>query len=200
MITSPNDYENVLYQIQDLNRQYEIIQTGDDPIYDIDLNKRVIKAPEFLSVMTEHNAETIYFKMPRYYDHVDLARPDLCLIIQYENANPDPKKRGYIYKPRYVDITTFEEDNEIVFPWVIEGPATRFAGQINFAIKIYSINGDGTYDYCFNTLPSTSKILYGMNIEEDSENYQFTASEFERLLYELDRIEKESDLYWIDLE
>ena len=98
MITSPNDYESVLYQIQDLNRQYEIIQTGDDPIYDIDLNKRVIKAPEFLSVMTEHNAETIYFKMPRYYDHVDLARPDLCLIIQYENANPDPKKRGYIYR------------------------------------------------------------------------------------------------------
>jgi hypothetical protein len=39
-----------------------------------------------------------------------------------------------------------------------------------------------------------------MNIEAESENYQFTATEFEKLLYELDRIEKESDLYWIDLE
>lgn len=200
MITSETNYERVLYQIQDLNRQYEIIRTEDDPIYDIDLNKRIIKAPEFLSVMTEHNAETIYFKMPRYYDHVDLARPDLCLIVQYENSNPDPKKRGYIYKPRYIDITTFEEDNEIVFPWVIEGPATRFAGPINFAIKIYSIDAQGNYDYCFNTLPAVSKVLYGMNIEAESENYQFTASEFERLLYEIDRVEKESDLYWIDLE
>lgn len=200
MITSQHDYESVLYKIQDLNRQYEIIQTNDDPIYNIDLNKRIIQAPEFLSVVTDHNSETIYFKMPRYYDHVDLARRDLCLVVQYENSNPDPKKRGYIYKPRFIDITTFEEENEIVFPWVIEGPATMFAGPVTFSIKIYSLNALGEYDYCFNTLPATSKVLHGMDVYAESENYHFTATEHESLLLELKRIEEESDLYWIDLE
>lgn len=200
MFTSPHNYNSVLYKIQDLNRQYEIIPTKDDPIYDIDLNKRAIKAPEFLSVFHDHNSETIYFKMPRYYDQVDLARADLCLIIQYENSNPDKNKRGFIYKPRYIDITTFAEENEIAFPWVIEGPATAFAGPVTFSIKIYSVNALGEYEYCLNTLPAVSKVLYGMDVEGTSENYVFSATEFEQILLEIKRVEEESDLYWIDLD
>jgi hypothetical protein len=137
--------------------------------------------------------------MPRYFDHVDLARADLCIIIQYENANPNPKERGYIYKPTYVDVTTFADENEIAFPWVIEGPVTEYAGTVTFAVKIYSLNALGEYEYCFNTLPATSKVLYGMDIREASTNYNYITDEYERLLFELKRIEEESDLYWIDL-
>ena len=161
MITTPADYLSLLYLIQDQNRQtIAITLPKDEHIYNIDLNTRTIEAPNFLSLEYDHNAETIYFKVDRYYDNIDLARDDIHIIIQYENANPNTKKRGYIYAPPFVDITTLEEENKILFPWVIEGPATAFSGNVTFAVKFYKLNPRGEYELNLNTLPTNSILKY----------------------------------------
>jgi len=67
----------------------------------------------------------------------DLGSDDITVLIQYKNADPEARKSGYIYVPTYKDVTTFAEDEKIAFPWVIEGPATVFAGDVTFSIKFY---------------------------------------------------------------
>lgn len=201
MITTPADYLSLLYLIQDQNRQtIAITLPKDEHIYNIDLNTRTIEAPNFLSLEYDHNAETIYFKVDRYYDNIDLARDDIHIIIQYENANPNTKKRGYIYAPPFVDITTLEEENKILFPWVIEGPATAFSGNVTFAVKFYKLNPRGEYELNLNTLPNKSKVLHGMNAITETENYIYDSETVEEIYARIEEVSRANDLYWLIIE
>ena len=88
MKTSQKEYNELLYAINDPNNltdepiYYRI--PADEPIYKIDLEKREIEAPEFLSVLEDHNAEVIWFKVDRFFDDVDLY--GATCWIQYINA------------------------------------------------------------------------------------------------------------------
>lgn len=200
MITTPADYESLLYLIQDQNRQtIAITLPTEEKIYHIDLDSRTIEAPPYLSVEYDHNAETVYFTVDRYFDGTDLARDDIYLVIQYENANPDKKKRGYIYAPPFIDITTYSKEGKILFPWVIEGPATAFAGTVTFSVKFYRLNSLGNYEFNLNTLPSKSIVLSGMDIYENSENYQYDADTVEAIYLRLNQLENTRDLYWLTI-
>lgn len=200
MITSPKDYDELLYKLQDYNRTYQIIPLPkDEPIYEIDLNTRKIVAPDFLSVEYDHNAETIYFKCDRYFDCVDLARDDITIVIQYENANPKKNERGFLYLPLYVDTLTFKDEGKIAFPWVIEGPATAYSGTVTFSIRFYRIDKDGVYDFNLNTLSSTSKVLHGMQIQ-NTENFIIAPTVIDDIYDKISKLNKDFDVYWIDLE
>lgn len=203
MITSPTDYNELLHQINSNNKQNQITKLPvDEPIYEIDLNTRTIKAPSFLSVQYDHKSETIYFKCARYFDMKDLASDDITVLIQYKNADPEAKKNGYIYVPTYKDTITFADDEKIAFPWVIEGPATAFAGDVTFSIKFYQTtrteDGKGIkYLYNLNTQPSKSKVLHGMEfVGNNSENYQYDVSTVEEIYDRLSTLERGFDLYW----
>lgn len=222
MITSEQDYLKFLHQIQNPNRPTQIIplpsfidanteiQPGYEPMYYINLNDRTIQAPDYLSVEYDHNAETIYFSVDRFYDNIDLST--MTCIIQYQNANPDTIKGGYLYLVPYIDIYTLAKDNMMIIPWVIEGPATQFAGDVTFAIKFYktSVHPEDdksyVYNYVLNTVPSKSKVLHGLNIEATTENYYFTASEVANINNRISNIEQKLNeeeigvLYWTVLE
>lgn len=141
MITSPHDYQAYLYSLNNPNHRLQITKLpNDEPIYKVDLNKRTIKAPEFLSVNLDHNAETIFFEVDRYFENVDLA--EMTCILSYINANPNKKENGFIYHPPFIDIIT--KPGKIIIPWFIEGPATLYGGDITFAIQFYHLSK--TYD------------------------------------------------------
>lgn len=210
MITARDDYLDLLYRVQDPNRQDKIIQLpADEPIYAVDLDTRKIEAPKFLSVEYDHNAETIYFEVDRFFDNIDLST--MFCVIQYQNANPDKARGGYIYPVPYFDITTKAEENKMLFQWAIEGPATAYSGKVTFSIKFYKISSiiidsaDGTstelkvYDYVLNTQPSTSEVLHGLDIMATSENYYFEASEVEKIYQEIEKVRRANDMYWIVL-
>lgn len=207
MITTPKDYLELLYRIQDQNKQTTWIGLPkEEQIYNIDLDTRSIEAPEFLSVELDHNAETIYFKSDRYYDGIDLARPDVHIVIQYENADTATTKKGYYYAPPFVDTTSLSEEEKIIFPWVIEGPATAYAGTVKFAVQFYQLDKEIVenevnyyYKFSLNTLPSTSKVLHGMNIAEVTENYTYDADTAKEIFQRIDQVEKTNDLYWIEI-
>lgn len=210
MITPSQDYLDLLYRIQDPNRQDKIIQLPEnEPIYNIDLNKRSIEAPQYLSVEYDHNAETIYFCVDRFFDNVDLAT--MFCVVQYQNANPNKAQGGYIYAVPYFDITTMAKENKMLFQWAIEGPATAFSGTVTFSIKFYRIssividNVDGSsmekkvYDYVLNTQPSKSTVLHGFDVLATSENYYFESSEVEQIYQRIEEVRRQNDLYWIVL-
>ena len=208
MITSTQDYIAYLYRLQNPNRQLETIcLPPDEPLYEIDLNTRRITAPEFLSVEYDHNAETVYFCVDRYYDNTDLS--ELFAVVQYENADPIKERRGYIYPVPYFDVSGPDvPPQRMLFPWVIQGPATEFAGTVTFSVKFYRIsdttvdNEDGTsrsvkvYDYVLNTQPVTSKVLHGLNIHAHSENYIYPEQTIEDIYQRIAEIERTDILYW----
>lgn len=207
MITAEKDYLDLLYRIQDPNRRDKIIQLpADEPIYEIDLNSRHVEAPEFLSVEYDHNSETIYFSVDRFYDNIDLST--MFCVIQYQNANPDKSKNGFIYPVPYFDIITKAKENKMLFQWAIQGPATAYSGTVTFSIKFYkissiiqdSVNGISTskkvYDYVLNTQPAKSKVLHGLDIYATSENYHFDSTEVEAIYQRIEEIDRANTLYW----
>lgn len=200
MKTTSQEYRSLLYQIQNLNRQAVIIPIPtDEPIYEIDLNTRIIHGPSMLSVTNDHNAETIYFKCDRYFDSMDLANTH-C-IVQYQNANPSEKDAGFIYAVPYIDTTTFASEQKIAFPWVIEGPATAYSGNVTYAIKFYIIDDNGVeFMYALNTAPASGKVLKGMDILRITDNYNFVdPNPIEQLIQRIDNIEIAQTLYWSEV-
>lgn len=86
MITTAKEFYANLYRIQDQNPPtLALLLPSEERIYNVDLNTRTIEAPEYLSVETDHRAEAIYFKMPRFFGNVDLT--ETTGIIQYINAD-----------------------------------------------------------------------------------------------------------------
>ena len=181
MITAPEDYLTLLYRIQDENRQtVAILLPKDETIYDIDLDSRTIKAPEFLSVEKDHYSEVIYFRFDRYYDNMDLTNA-VC-VIQYINENAKNSDGlpagGYAYPVPFYDVTHYKNENKVLIPWVIGGPATAAAGPITFAIKFYLLDEEGKhFIYDLNTLVSSSKVLHGMNVLPNDEDYNYPADD-----------------------
>lgn len=212
MITNSEEYKQNLYLIQDSN--FPELIASDIPESEaklvIDLNTRQVSAPEFLSVQKDHNAETLYFIVDRYYDNVDLAT--MSCIVQYQNASKNKASSGYVYAvPRYYLIAP-KGEQKLIFPWVIEGPATAYSGTVTFSVRFYRISGEYhpdteqstlEYEYLLNTLSAKSKVLEGMDVLETSENYTYDPSVFADIYQRMNKIEtdymEKRTLYWIQL-
>lgn len=181
MITSAEEYNALLYKIQDQNApSLAVLLPSDEKIYTVDLETRKIEAPEYISVEADHMAETIWFKCARFYDNIDLSNT-VCLI-EYINAEGTP----YLWAVPFYDVTTLSSQDPdlgidepmMLFPWVIENSATRTPGDIKFSIRFYKLDSSGKIlDYNLNLLPSQTTVLKGIDsdvnaghvIEYDSE-------------------------------
>ena len=212
MITTSQEYLQNLHILQDEN--FPKLVASDIPSSEakliIDLNTRTVSAPEFLSVQKDHNAETLYFMVDRYYDNVDLAT--MSCIVQYENASRDKTNNGYIYAvPQYFLIAP-EGEQKLIFPWVIEGPATAYSGVVTFAVQFYRIRGEYhedeaqstlEYEYLLNTLTAKSKVLEGMDVLETSKNYTYDGNTVADIYQQIkdirDAYKDDNVLYWIKL-
>lgn len=204
-------YISSLYDIQNLaddaGRQYPQLAhllPSDAQIYDIDLNSRKVNVPKILSVQYDHNAEIIYFRVPRYYQNMDLANT-VC-VVQYVNANKDA---GLYWVPWY-DTSHYLRDPEdpeietptMLVPWAIGGLATAKPGIITFNVRFYRIDGDGhTFLYNMTTRPASGEILHGMQFtEEDYEQFKLDSSVVQQIYYNLDMAMENAITYWEDVQ
>ena len=204
MWTTPEDYNKFLFQIQDSNKPKQaILIPQSEKIYDINLNTREIIAPEFLSVEKDHYAETIYFKVNRYFDNMDLTNT-VCLI-QYINHNaktPEGEKDlGHVFVVPYYDAITYKNEDKILLPWCIEGAATVAAGPISFSFRFYKMDKDLKFIYNLNTLPADSKILYGMNvISDESDEFPIIPQDkYQWIIQEIQMLKDTNDIYWVEI-
>lgn len=196
MITTANEFYSYYARIQDENApSLAVLLPGEEPIYNVNLNTRVIDTPDFLSVSADHLSETIYFKVDRYFDNVDLTT--MTCVIRYINADGE----GGIYPVPYYDVTTLGKENKIIFPWVLDGKVAKKSGKVQYSIRFYKINlTDNTFTYSLNTKTSESLILYGMKEISGEENFQFNASEIDAIYDRINQINSWQDIYWIDLD
>ena len=161
MISTATEYFEALFKINENGNipSLAVLLPKTENIYNIDLNSRTVEAPEFLSVLDDHDSETVYFIVDRFFDNMDLSTT--ACVIQYINAN----KEGRIYAVPYYDIETYHASNKMLIPWCIDGEATKAAGEVTYSIRFFKISDDGKYlVYNLNTLPATSKVLNGINV------------------------------------
>ena len=195
MITTPEEYFANLYRIQDQNPpEIALLLPSDEKIYNIDLEKRTVELPKFLSVETDHKAEVIYFKVDRFFDYMDLTTT-VC-VIQYVNAAGE----GHFYRVPFYDIVTLSEENKILFPWCIDGAATRAAGNVKFSIRFYKIDETGKYFlYNISTLQHVGEVLHGLPDQFNPEDYDFAPSQYDQIMSAISEIETRysTGLEWI---
>ena len=162
MITSIQEYNELLYAINDPNNTLSTTYYRipyDEPIYKIDLDKRTVEAPEFLSVLDDNNAEVVWFAVDRFYDDVDLF--GATCYIQYKNA----------LNEQYVAITIpqviAESNHDVLYiPWPVGAAATRGTGKVTFSFKFFKLSEDQQrVYYSINTKPAVSQILNGLHVD-----------------------------------
>ena len=203
MITTVEDYYGLLYKVQDQNPPNTAIRLpSDEPVYEIDLDSRTVEAPDFVSVSKDHYSEIIYFKCPRYFDNVDLSTT--VGIVEYVNA----KGEAFFYPIPFYDTETFgtynpgtkEEEPYILFPWAVDGGATAAAGTLTFAIRFYKLSeGGDKIIYNLNTLPSTTKVLQGLNSELDYRDYDDTVGSYAETVLQYLKQASDIGVYWLDV-
>ena len=131
----------------------------DEGLFEIDANKRTINIPanyksNGIAVAGDSYAETLWFKIDRYYDLQDLSLTNIR--IYWEVPGSTGKVSGWS-TPVFKDI--YSEARQLLFAWVIPDLLTEFAGDLKFSISFYCEGQDAlTHSYEFNTLAQTVKI------------------------------------------
>lgn len=202
MITAPEKYFENLWLIQSKNApQTVLLLPSSENIYEIDLASRTIEAPPVLSLQKDHNAETIYFMVDRFHDNMDLYET-IC-IVQY--ITPSGLKR--IYPVPFYDVSTYkqfidlgpkDDKPKLIFPWCIDGAATRDAGMVEYSIRFYKLDEYyKTITYNLSTLPAKGEVLHGMEVLAQNEDYDFTAEVIQQILSRIEAAKVyNSDIYW----
>ena len=103
---------------------------------------RYITVPESLQkigVQFDHNAETVTFDCPRYWDGHDLST--MKIYINY--MRPNDSFGAYLCNDAEIDSM---DDTIMHFNWIISGHVTEFAGPLSFLVCICDVdqNGDST--------------------------------------------------------
>lgn len=181
MITSVSEfkarYTDIISEIPD--PEITIINPTTEPIIPINNDLRTITIPNKLkkpAVITDTNAETLYFSVDRFFDSQDLFETKCC--IQYVNAN----SVEYTYP-----VTTFyideNDESKLIIGWTISSNVTEKDGEVKFAIRWFKVEEVETVDeeteevvteqminYCLNTVPSIITVMNGLDITGSEES------------------------------
>ena len=135
------------------NKSYYLRLPADEDMFVINANTRAINVPANyrnygIAVVGDAFAETLWFKIDRYYDLQDLNLANIRIYWQL----PDSKDLGYS-NPVLVDVNS--EARQLIFGWAIPEMLTEKSGELKFAISFYI---DDNIAYEFNTLAQSVKI------------------------------------------
>lgn len=166
MKTNADEYMRRLADIQNqFNSPSLVMLPTDEPRFIIDANERTISIPDgftFLGVLNDHNAETVYFEIDRYYDQTDLSKKT-CIVQYKSRAN----KHGGFYPVTKLDITTVP--GKIIFGWEVQNDATSCPGDLEFSVRFYSTKQDDDriiFSYNFNTEVAVLPVKDGLDTIE----------------------------------
>ena len=168
-----NKLLNLEGQSLEYRRRYTILPL-DENYFNIDTNTRMIEVPTAfkkngVGVQGDMGAETIYFKVPRYFDAVDLNNTDIYIQWQYTNSQNNNTEQGISHE--WVrDIES--EDDYLIFGWVLGGRITEEAGNLQFSVRFIRGEKDDNKNvtnisYSLSTLTTNVMINPGLNYDID---------------------------------
>lgn len=189
MKTSYATYQESYHNISSMKSPlFKYNSEKEEPYISINSNTREIVIPntmQNIGVIGDHNAETVWFKIDRYFDRKDfrelLNNGGLEVIVQFVNAMNEP----YVYKVSKDSIYSkdmLEDKNSagaileksedtIIFPWELSNEVTKYSGTVKFSIRIFEVEVSKDSEgkevrkvlYAYNTQQAQFNILNGLN-------------------------------------
>lgn len=130
----------------------------DEPMFEINANTRKIDVDSTpfkangVAVQGDHLAETIFFKIDKYFDYMDLMNTDI--YIKWKIGNESGRDKCFIKSDSIIP-------GSIVFGWAISDKMTGKSGTLSFAIEL-EITQDNGKKYSFNTLVANLAVKDGL--------------------------------------
>lgn len=194
------------------NKEYKglcFMMPVDEPVFEIDANSRTINVPAIfkkngVGVIGDHEAETIYFKIDKYFDYTsfyDLLQNDNNgkVVINWAftpAGSKTPTKSNS-------DIAFGPADNLergcLIFGWIIDKEMTTAPGTLTFSVQFYHEIG-GVIDYSFNTLTAQVSIGNGLtvkNLNAVRDNVSTFGARLQNGAYRVDAITGPTEPIWI---
>ena len=177
-IDSLTTYYSFLNKVHEAKSSYELLRIpAEEEYFEIDANTRLIKVPTSfknngLSVQGDHTAETIFFRIPRYFDEMDLS---LC---HQNTQNPIAGYEGACHiqwrtaegEEGLSDAYAFDiTESELIFGWILSDTITNTPGPIEFSVRftLNKIDNEiSTCVYSWSSLPATCTIKPGLILTE----------------------------------
>ena len=190
MITSKT-YSSKLDELLHVSYKERDVIPAQEPVFNVDLNTRTIEVPgHFRNLATkgDHNAETIWFALDRYFDGKDLslksweivvddrtnekAKVDVTWAVQFVNALGEESLHPIVWKNvkessagQDPDFYTEGQNATLNLGWDIHYDLTKAAGRVSFSLRCYVLHGSDII-YNISTEPVTAYIKDGLYIEE----------------------------------
>ena len=137
--------------------------SDDGDCFYIDLNSRNIKIPNSyvkngVSVTGDQMAETLMFKVPRYFDYTDLASTEI--YVQWTNP------AGQEGASRIVLVDFEAEEGYVLFGWPLTNKITvEGKNPLKFSIRFFVRDGEKQIKYSLNTLPASVNVKQALYTE-----------------------------------
>lgn len=183
-----DQYLNKLAELKAISPKYvrlPLYEEGheDEEIFEIDANARTIKVPASFSkngvgVVSDELAETVWFKINRYFDIKDFGKAagvigdelkdgNLHILIQWE-APDGAKGASWAYA---IDVDT--DPDFVYFGWALTAEhLTAKAGNIKFAVRIMEYDGD-VIAYSFATQAAQIAVKAGLGFDLTDDGIEF---------------------------
>lgn len=142
------------------------VESGRAPVV-IDNDLRTLRVPSnyVFGVYNDKDVLSVPFKMPRYYDGVDLST--FAVRVNYVNAGGISS----IYDVK--DKTT--SDSEIIFEWLLGAGVFTYAGSVTFSVCLREVDTDtGRIIREFNTTKGLATVLPGLEVEDINNPEQYS--------------------------
>ena len=127
---------------------YDRTSYTDDMVFNVsseDKSIAIIKGQVLIS--GERNSQYIAFRMPRYYDGIDLSEKNIEVIYVTELGVSDINK--------VVNVRRNETD--LLFGWIVPGGALKDPGTLSFCVEFAG------EEYVMKTMPVEVEVLDGLN-------------------------------------
>lgn len=169
-ITSVQEYFSYLadlWALKGYGGERFIMLPFNEPEFVIDPDKREILVPsDFkkngVSVQFDEIAESLIFRIDRFFDYADLGDPEMHIQVLWERSD------GY-QNLTNIDIVDRNNADYIRFLWPLRHEITDIPGVIKFAVRFYRTIAPNTSEvvYVFNTKVANATITAGHKFKVD---------------------------------
>lgn len=161
-ITTLERYFDLLWALKQYKAPKKFFRLPlDEDMFLVDNNSRTIVVPSHfikngVAVQGDKYAETVYFKVHRFYDTVDLGLQEVTI--------------QWIAQDGTKGVTTpdveYQEDF-LILKWPVSDVFTKSKGQLMFAIRFFKLDGEKII-YSLSTLPQTLNVKETLSFDLES--------------------------------
>ena len=144
------------------------------PIYDSDkhfvidpITRNITNNSSKLTITQyDHNSERFTFEIPRIIEGHDMSLSDLVRVHFINIGSIKTNTNSGVYEVDDVKVSSDNPDT-ITFSWLISGAATKYNGNLNFAIRFYCLSDESEIEYSWGTnIYSGIKVSNGLDNSE----------------------------------